>query len=297
MGDLWARALPHYLEAWGVPVRDLYDGWETRSRSTGGFDGVWGVGVHHTASRASVDNDCAYMWRNAADRPIGNVLLDRDGLVTVGCAGASNTQGKGGPVHTARGAIPQDSGNRYLFSIEAANDGAGEVWPDAQQSTYVALVCAVMDWATHETPGPPLACGDVLSHYEWACGRQSKVDPAGPSQWSKPSGGGEANMWRMDDFRGSVFAHANAVVPVPPRPPGDDDMAQPDVVQINSEWDGLGVGSVCIADPYHQTYRHVGDEDELNQLRMSFDRKGWVFPEPIPPIPGWWLKQYGKRLD
>lgn len=81
-----------------------------------------------------------------------------------------------------------------------------------------------------------------------------------------------------------------------PQPPQEDDMPAPDVVQINSEWDGLVVGSVCICDPFHQTYRHVADEDELNQLRMTFDRRGWRFPDPIPAIPGWWLKQYGHRL-
>lgn len=87
-------------------------------------------------------------------------------------------------------------------------------------------------------------------------------------------------------------------VPQPPTPipPGDDMPTRPDVVQISSEWDGLPVGAVCICSIDFQTYRHVTDEDELNQLRMSYDRLGFAPIDPIPAIPGWWLKQYGKRL-
>lgn len=80
--------------------------------------------------------------------------------------------------------------------------------------------------------------------------------------------------------------------PTPTPPPEDDDMA-PDIVQLTDPWGPLVTGSVIVADPGHQTYRHVVDEDELSQLRATFARRGWVFPDPIPPIPGAWCKQYG----
>lgn len=87
----------------------------------------------------------------------------------------------------------------------------------------------------------------------------------------------------------------NTPAPTPTPIPGDDDMPAPDVVQLNSvSADGqLPAGAVVIASPDMQTHRWVKDEDELNQLRMTFARRGWAFPDPIPPIPGWWTKQYG----
>ena len=96
MGGVWLHDLPYVIAAAGIPHR-TWPGWETRSRSSGGYDAVWALGVHHTASSTTPDNDCSYMWQNSPDRPIGTMLLDRAGLVTVGAAGATNTQGKGGP--------------------------------------------------------------------------------------------------------------------------------------------------------------------------------------------------------
>ncbi|WP_218214598.1 hypothetical protein, partial [Ursidibacter maritimus] len=75
----------------------MWPGWETRSRSTGGYDNILAIGTHHTASTTSPDSDCSYMWGGSPDEPIGAVLLDRTDEVTIGAAGATNTQGKGGP--------------------------------------------------------------------------------------------------------------------------------------------------------------------------------------------------------
>ena len=196
MGDLWASDLPANLDRWELDYV-LYDGWDTRSRSSGGFDAVYGIGVHHTASSTSPANDAAWCWRNSDDRPIGNVILMRDGVVWVGAAGASNTQGKGGPYTFHRGTAGQDNGNRVMFSIEAANNGLGEPWPLVQQSAYLTLCCAVLDWATECTPGGPIVPDDVIAHFEWAPGR--KYDPAGQSDWAAGSA-----LWNMDVFRGEV---------------------------------------------------------------------------------------------
>lgn len=220
MGNLWAHSLPNYLQKWGVPF-SLEPGWETRSRSSGGLDAVWGIGVHHTASQTSVENDTRYMWYNSDIRPVGNCLLARDGSVRIGAAGATNTQGSGGPYHTTRGTIPLDAGNRYTYSIEAANNGVGEPWTADQERVYPLLCVAVMDWATNDTPGAPLNCGDIFSHFEWAPGR--KIDPAGPAQWS-----GYTNAsWNMDSFRGSVFAVFTGSTPPPVNPPDPNPIPPP----------------------------------------------------------------------
>ena len=119
------------------------------------------------------------MWENCPDGPVGALFLARDGRVTVGAAGATNCQGKGGPWDLSTGQIPKDQGNAYGIAIEAANAGTGEPWPAAQTDAYVIACRALCD-------AYGLAYGDVLSHWEWcepSCpGR--KIDPAGPSPWA-----------------------------------------------------------------------------------------------------------------
>ena len=80
--------------------------------------------------------------------------------------------------------------------------------------------------------------------------------------------------------------------PIPPTP-GDDDMPAPDVVQVNEPYAGYPTGAVFICAPDCMEHRWVKDEDELWQLKQTFARRGWVFPDPIPPIPANWMKQYG----
>lgn len=82
----------------------------------------------------------------------------------------------------------------------------------------------------------------------------------------------------------------------PITPPGDDDMAQPDIVQINEPWGPFPTGAVMICAPDCMTFRWVKSEDELWQLQQTFARRGWVFPNPIPPIPSDWLAQYGELI-
>ena len=118
-----------------------------RSRSSGGYEGCWGIVCHHTASQTTPANDLSYMV-NADDGPISAGLLDRTGHFTAIAAGAANHAGKGGgtsdgggtPWRTTRGTIPGNDANRYAFGIEAANNGVGEPWPQAQQDAYVKMV-------------------------------------------------------------------------------------------------------------------------------------------------------------
>jgi hypothetical protein len=191
-------------------------GWESRSRSTGGFDGLWGIVCHHTASNTSPANDIRYMV-TASDGPVANGLLDRSGLFTITAGGASNHAGKGGgsadgggtPWRTSRGTIPADNANRYAFGIEGANAGqGGDPWPKAQQDTYVAM-CAALCAAYGLNPAT-----DIRSHAEWTPPR--KVDPRGPARWQPANAN---SPWTMDPFRADVAA-AMAGAPTPE----DDDM-------------------------------------------------------------------------
>jgi hypothetical protein len=222
MGSIWLTDLDDRLRKAGLNVRE-WSGWQSRSRSSGGYDALYGIVVHHTASKTSPDNDCSYMWNNADDRPIGAVLLERDGRVTIGAAGATNTAGKGGPWTTSKGTVPLDKGNAYTFNIEAANNGTGEAWPQAQQDAYIVLCRTICDWRGFDPNR------DIYAHFEWAPGR--KYDPAGPSAW----GGSGQDLWEMDDFRADVRSGTTTpppttpppTTPPPTTPPqtGDKDMA------------------------------------------------------------------------
>src|SRR6185369_7534891 len=73
-----------------------FDGWQHRSRSSGGFNALLGIIVHHTASSTTPANDLNYMVYGCPDNPVSNGLLDRTGLFTIIGAGATNHAGKGG---------------------------------------------------------------------------------------------------------------------------------------------------------------------------------------------------------
>ncbi len=201
------------MDKWGVPYV-LVDGWRTRSRSSGGFETLKLIGIHHTADNgASVSSSLNWQYNTSPNKPIGNGLLDRRGVFHFGAAGAANTQGLGGPYWSPRGTCAKDDGNRNTFAIEAANTGVGETWPEVQQQSYLKLCAALIDWANNETPGANIGPGQVISHFEWAPTR--KNDPFGPSRWSGMA------KWDMNRFRGDLltFMNGGAVTPTPPAPP------------------------------------------------------------------------------
>jgi hypothetical protein len=238
--------LPDACRSGGLDV-STFDGWETRSRSSGGYDDLLGVGYHHDASSATSSDGSSdsYGWLYADDKPIGAMRLHRDGTLVVGAAGATNTMGKGGPLVCSAGNVPQDRGNQTLIAIEAANNGVGEPWPAVQVDAYVALVGALCDWYGFDPQR------DLFSHWEYckpSCpGR--KIDPAGPTP-SHPAIGGTsgAATWSTAGFRDAVDAWP------PPRPPEpepptleDDDMLF--ICKIGSTYYvGDGVRATPVAD-------------------------------------------------
>lgn len=208
MGSRWLHDLPQALAS--IPDVTYYSGWQTRSRSSGGFDNLLGVLCHHTATSASgsFNGYCNVAWNTHQDRPVANINLGRAGEICVGVAGASNHAGKGGPRSMSRGTVPLDSGNRYLIGIEALNTGVGEPWPEYQQDRYIALVQALCSFYGLD---PNI---DVISHHEWTPSR--KIDPAGPSRYGSINSSG---TWDMNLFRGAVLGVPSIPVPPQPEPP------------------------------------------------------------------------------
>jgi hypothetical protein len=196
LADVCRRAGLVVTEVGGSPSQ-VGPQWQQRARSSGGYANgrPTHVMVHHTASGASADGwgDANYCTFSSENRPVCNLYLSRAGHVWVCAAGATNTNGSGGPIDN----VPKDSMNTYAVGIEAGNSGTGEPWPQAQQDAYVRLVRAL---------GDHYGLQHCRAHFEWAPGR--KVDPAGPSQWA-PGGG----SWNMNAFRESVIGSAGGQPP------------------------------------------------------------------------------------
>lgn len=197
MSRIWLHETPKYFDKFKINYK-LYPGWELRSRKSGGYEKIMAIGLHHTASSASGTNQMAWMWKNSPVNPIGNIFIDTDGTVWLGAAGASNTQGSGGPVTTTKGVVPKSSGNLYFIAIEGSNDGIGQVWTEKQMDSYVKTCAALCDQFNLD----PMK--DIFSHWEWVFpdkpGR--KIDPAGPTP-SMPEIGGASgrNRWNDQAFK------------------------------------------------------------------------------------------------
>lgn len=259
MGGIWLHDLPAIIAGAGLDV-DVWPGWETRARSSGGYDDVRAIGIHHDAgvTGTSLEARCRYAWEVSDTRPIGAMWLHTDGRVMVGAAGATNTQGKGGPVNTSRGTIPIDQGNRYMLSIEASNNGVGEPWPTVMQDAYVTLVAALVD-------ALGLEVGDVFAHFEWTT---RKIDPAGPSRYATGS-----SSWNMDWFRSDVWS--STPTPPTPTPPGDTDMASTKLVLC----DVRDPKPAYLCGDVDKTW--ISDGNAMAQvLRRLDESKGGTVPSP-----------------
>jgi hypothetical protein len=230
-------------------IPGLTDGWQTRARSSGGFPapplGVW---WHHTASSTSPYSDLSWQIHGCDDAPVGNLLLDRDGIFYPVAAGASNCAGKGGPWIFSRGTCPADAGNTRGWQLEVANDGLGEPWPTAQVDAYFAGSNALN---AHVGNAPT----DVITHAAWAPSR--KIDPAtadavqGP--W-RPRSSTSSGTWDLDDIAAECARRATA----PPTPePEDDEM------QLITRHPATGQIYVVAADLSHKAPVSQDEHDSL----------------------------------
>ena len=149
---------------------------------------------HHTASQTTPDRDASYMCNGSPDRPIANLLVARDGVVWILAAGATNTNGKGGPWNWSRGTVPRDSMNAYAVGMELANNGTGGTYPQAQIDAAFAA-------STTLCRRLGLDPADICQHHNYAPLR--KVDPAkadavhGP--W-RPRSTNTAGSWDLDSL-------------------------------------------------------------------------------------------------
>lgn len=213
MSGIYLTDMAHWLRSAGLNVIEQA-GWQTRARSSGGYASgrPWCIMWHHTASNPSSDGQGDVNYIISADSaPISNLYINRAGTVWVIAAGATNTNGKGGPVNVSRGQIPLDQMNTYAVGIEVANNGVGEAWPEAQIDAFFATSIAL-------TQALGLQADDVCSHSVYAAGR--KIDPAQAhavqGAW-RPTSVNASGSWSLDDIKSECRARANGALPPPPK--------------------------------------------------------------------------------
>jgi len=225
MGNIYITELVSILQNAGLTVleNDDTDGWQSRSRSSGGFPQMpLGIQWHHTASTASPESDVNYQV-NGQDSPIGNLLLDRQGNYWPIAAGAANTAGKGGPLTLSRGTVAKDNANATTFAIEAANNGIGESWPEIQIDAYFAGSNALNAYFGNRPD-------DIFTHAigtgdGWT---DRKIDPA--TAWAvqglwQPNSCNSSGTWVQQDIRDECLRRANQFpAPIPPIPDDEEPM-------------------------------------------------------------------------
>ena len=248
MGANYLTNLANWCRDEGLMVVEQ-GGWQHRARSSGGYDDgkPWCIMWHHTASDTSPANDANYMCFGSPDAPIANLLLARNGEVWVLAGGATNTNGKGGPWTGSKGTVPADSMNTHAISIEAANNGVGEQWPQAQIDAFFRL----NNMLAHRLGLSP---DDCCTHQVYAPDR--KIDPATAAavqgSW-RPGSVTSSGTWSLPDIEREALSRAGTLPPPQPLPPptpveGDEVL----VVALDSNgtaWVGNGIKRFALSDP------------------------------------------------
>lgn len=203
----------------GLQVVEL-DGWQTRARSSGGYadGGPWCVMLHHTASAGNGRQDADYCTFGSSDRPVTNLVLGRDAIVYVCAAGATNTNGKGGPLRLSNGrTVAADQMNLRAVAIEMSNNGVGMAYPTGMVDAMFALVIALAD---------AYLGGDVslvAGHVDWTT---RKIDPATAAAveggW-RPASINSSGSWRLADTVAELQRRASSGATPGPEPTQEDD--------------------------------------------------------------------------
>lgn len=232
MSGRYLTDLADVLRAAGLAVVEL-DGWQTRARSSGGYDGgPWLTMWHHTASGGDGASDAHYCTFVSDVRPVCNLVVGRDGVVYVCAAGATNTNGSGGPLTLPDGrTVATDSMNTRALGVELSNNGVGMGYPQVQIDAAFAVsnACAA---AYGYRPD------NVAGHVDWTT---RKIDPATAAAVAGP--------WRPRSINGSgSWAVADLRAECIRRYEEDDDM--PTAAEIAAAvWN-----EPCVSEVDGQTY-------------------------------------------
>jgi hypothetical protein len=226
VGAVYLRDMADLLRLDPFPVVEL-DGWKTRARRSGGYDyGPWFVCWHHTASSGNGKADAEYCTFTSPVAPITNIVIGRDGTRYVCAGGATNTEGKGGPLTLPDGrVVPADGGNTRALSIEISNNGVGMPYPQTQiDACFATSNRLTLAYCRGRVD-------NIAQHHDYAPNR--KIDPStaaavqGP--W-RPSAINTSGSWELYDLRNEARRRATPPAPTPPPQPLEE--ADMEVVEI-----------------------------------------------------------------
>lgn len=221
MGSIYLNKMADWLRLAGLEVIE-FEGWMTRGRSSGGYDSGFPVCMmwHHDASSPNTNprSTAEYACYNADAKPICNLQVDRTGKVWVLAAGATNTNGSGGPVTLPSGkTVPLDKMNTQAVGMEICNNGVGEEYPAKQIDA-----CFKTSIVIANNLGIP--CDDACIHQVWAPTR--KIDPATAYavQGSfHPKSITSSGTWSLTDLQAELRLRSQSL-PLPDD--GDDEVAR-----------------------------------------------------------------------
>lgn len=279
MGSIFLTELASWLRNAGLSVIE-YDGWQTRSRGSGGYnDYPLCVMWHHTASPASWDGkkDADYCATGDTDSPLSNLYIDRSGTVWILAAGATNTNGKGNSLSFSRGNVPTDSMNTHALGVEMGNDGIGELWPQSQ----IDAMFIVSNTCNARFGNRP---DDIATHNYYAPTR--KIDPAtdnveGP--WI-PTTCNSSRSWDRSCVQAECMNRSGQPIPIPPQPiPPQPTPPQPeddDAVTFDGFWQRDNDGTV-FALFTDGTKKWVGNENDLAAAQALYRIRGCADEEKL----------------
>lgn len=155
---LW---LPVVLRQAGLSVFEV-EGWATRGKD------VMNPKVlvaHHTATGTNWSDEALDRFlrigRSDLPGPLCHIHLTRSGQCRIIAAGMAN--------HAGAGSWKGYSGNAIAIGIEAANDGLGEFWTQAQINAYDRASAAILKHIKRDSTY-------LCAHREWT---SRKIDPTG----------------------------------------------------------------------------------------------------------------------
>lgn len=168
--------LAHALRAEGLDVDEI-DGW--RANGDGDFDDVWGIICHHTGGD---DISAETIARGTRQRPgpLSNVLINRDGSITVVAAGVAHHAGPG--YHPD---LPHADVDTRTIAVHAELRGH-QKYPREQYLGYVRSCAALLRHINQPA-------SHVLGHQEW---NTAQRDPC----------------LSMDQLRADIAAHLHSHV-------------------------------------------------------------------------------------
>lgn len=281
--------LADVLRSAGVNVVET-DGWQTYRpeynllSAYGAPSTLQGVVCHHTASPTTstlaTNLHVVKNGNSVAPGPVAQAMLWRDGTYYIIAAGKANHAGKGGPYSDW---LPLDTGNDRMLSVEAVNNGIGELWLPEMLDAYEIGVAAILKFLG-------LPSDRAITHNEWAPTR--KIDPAGPTG-GRIAIKNTSQTWDGNSWRERVELRLNPPLPPPPPPVPpvyDDDMAtlyrdtrfhnvflvNGDVTTVGPQlFDSLKARGVPLVVDAH-------DQSLISFMRKSHIKTGQLVPSATP---------------